>query len=210
MSVLFGEANEMAQRIIGLTGGIATGKSSVASYLEKQYELPILDADVYARNAVKPGSVALANIAQRYGTEILLADGTLDRKQLGNIIFNDQAERAWLEGQIHPYVRERILADQQQLPNPTIVVVVPLLFEAKMTDLVTEIWVVVCSDEQQRQRLMKRDSISQYQAEARVASQMSLSEKISQANTFIDNNHDLTYLHAQVDRALHRVSGAHF
>lgn len=196
----------MTQRIIGLTGGIATGKSSVATYLESRHKLPILDADIYARDAVKPGSVALANITQRYGPEILLADGTLDRKQLGNIIFNDQAERAWLESQIHPYVRERILSAQRQSTHPIVVAVVPLLFEAKMTDLVTEIWVVVCSEEQQCQRLMKRDSISRSQAEARIASQMPLSKKTSQARIVINNNFDLGYLHTQVDQAMHSES----
>lgn len=194
----------MAQRIIGLTGGIATGKSRVASYLETQYKLPILDADVYARDAVKPGSIALANIAQRYGTEILLADGNLDRQQLGNIVFNDQSERAWLEGQIHPYVRAQMLADQNQLTVPTIVTVVPLLFEVKMTNLVTEIWVVVCSDEQQCQRLMKRNSLSRPQAEARISSQMPLSEKARQATVVIHNDSDLNHLYSQIDQVLSR------
>lgn len=192
----------MVQRIIGLTGGIATGKSSVAAYLESRYKLPILDADIYARDAVQPGSVALANIAQRYGAEILLVDGTLNRKQLGNIVFNDESERAWLEGQIHPYVRERILSTQRQLTNPTITAVVPLLFEAKMTELVTEIWVVVCSEERQCQRLMKRDSISQAQAKARIVTQMPLIEKANRATVVIDNNLDLARLHSQVDQAM--------
>ncbi|QUY42346.1 dephospho-CoA kinase [Acaryochloris marina] len=192
----------MTQRIIGLTGGIATGKSSVAAYLETRYELPILDADIYARDAVKPGSVALANIAQRYGAEILLADGNLDRKQLGNIVFHDESERAWLEGQIHPYVRDRILSAQRQLTDPIVVAVVPLLFEAKMTDLASEIWVVVCDDEQQYQRLMERDAISRSQAEARIASQMPLIEKAHRATVVIDNNSDLAHLYTQVDQAM--------
>lgn len=192
----------MTQRIIGLTGGIATGKSSVAAYLETRYKLPILDADIYARDAVKPGSVALANIAQRYGAEILLADGNLDRKQLGNIVFHDESERTWLEGQIHPYVRDRILSAQRQLTDPIVVAVVPLLFEAKMTDLASEIWVVVCDDEQQYQRLMERDAISRSQAEARIASQMPLIEKAHRATVVIDNNSDLARLYNQVDQAI--------
>lgn len=192
----------MTQRIIGLTGGIATGKSSVAAYLETRYKLPILDADIYARDAVKPGSVALANIAQRYGAEILLADGNLDRKQLGNIVFHDESERTWLEGQIHPYVRDRILSAQRQLTDPIVVAVVPLLFEAKMMDLASEIWVVVCDDEQQYQRLMERDAISRSQAEARIASQMPLIEKAHRATVVIDNNSDLARLYNQVDQAI--------
>ncbi|KAI9134498.1 dephospho-CoA kinase [Acaryochloris sp. CCMEE 5410] len=194
----------MARRIIGLTGGIATGKSSVAAYLESKYKLPILDADIYARDAVQPGSVALANITQRYGPEMLLADGTLDRKQLGNIVFNDESERAWLEGQIHPYVRKRILSAQRQLTDPIVVAVVPLLFEAKMTDLASEIWVVVCDDEQQCQRLMRRDSISRSQAEARIASQMPLIEKANQANLVINNDGNLTDLYDQINREINQ------
>ena len=194
----------MTQRIIGLTGGIATGKSSVAAYLESRYKLPILDADIYARDAVKLGSVALANIAQRYGAEILLADGNLDRKQLGNIVFNDESERVWLEGQIHPYVRDRILSAQRQLTNPIVVAVVPLLFEAKMTDLASEIWVVVCDDEQQCQRLMRRDSISRLQAEARISSQMPLIEKANQANLVINNGGNLTDLYDQINRGINQ------
>ena len=192
----------MAHRIIGLTGGIATGKSSVATYLEHKYQLPILDADLYAREAVEWGSVALANIAQRYGPEILLEDGNLDRKQLGNIIFNRDTERVWLELQIHPFVRDRIQETQRLTPAPIVVTVIPLLFEANMTDLVTEIWVVVCSPEQQRQRLMKRDRIARPQAEARIASQMPLSQKVSQATIVIHNDADLSHLNAQVDQAM--------
>lgn len=93
-------------RRIGLTGGIGTGKTTVSRYLAKTYQLPILDADIYARNAVKPGSPILKRIADRYGAEILLANGTLNRRYLGQLIFNDAAERQWLEQQIHPYVRE--------------------------------------------------------------------------------------------------------
>lgn len=192
----------MTQRIIGLTGGIATGKSSVASYLEIQYQLPILDADVYARDAVKPGSIALVNIVQRYGSGILLANGNLDRQQLGNIVFNDESERSWLEGQIHPYVQERILTAQRQVTSPTMVAVVPLLFEARMTDLVTEIWVVVCSKQQQCQRLMQRDCISRSEADIRISSQMPLSQKASQATIIIDNDANLVHLQVQIDKAV--------
>ena len=84
------------RRLIGLTGGISTGKSTASKYLEKTYNLPILDADIYARDAVKIGSEAINAIASRYGGKILLADGSLNRQQLGNIIFNDANERQWL------------------------------------------------------------------------------------------------------------------
>ncbi|HEY9845127.1 MAG TPA: dephospho-CoA kinase, partial [Candidatus Caenarcaniphilales bacterium] len=94
----------MTQRIIGLTGGIATGKTTVANYLASAYQFPILDADTYAREAVQPGSIVLQKIVERYGPAVLLPDGTLNRAHLGNIIFQDSGERVWLETQIHPYV----------------------------------------------------------------------------------------------------------
>lgn len=191
------------QRRIGLTGGIATGKTQVADYLAKEYGLPILDADLYAREAVQMGSPVLAKIVGRYGSQILAADGGLDRQQLGAIVFADSIERRWLEGQIHPYVRDRIRSTQATLAlSPILVIVVPLLFEAQMTDLVTEIWVVTCSLAQQWQRLIQRNALSEKQATARIASQMPLADKVRGANIVIDNGGDLQDLYRQVDQAL--------
>src|SRR5579883_3477933 len=99
----------MTKRIIGLTGGIATGKTTVANYLASAYDVPILDADIYARDAVSTGSPILDAIAQRYGEEILLEKGKLNRQMLGEIIFNHPEERHWVEDLIHPYVRDRFL-----------------------------------------------------------------------------------------------------
>ena len=97
------------RRIIGLTGGIGTGKSTVSQYLATAYHLPVLDADIYAREAVQKNSPILSAIAHRYNSNILLPDGTLNRKKLGEIIFNNLDERHWLEQQIHPYVRDRFV-----------------------------------------------------------------------------------------------------
>ncbi|NEP52321.1 MAG: dephospho-CoA kinase, partial [Moorea sp. SIO3C2] len=99
------------KRIIGLTGGIATGKTTVSNYLADTYRLPILDADIYAREAVQPDSPILKQIYQRYGLQVQHSDGTLNRKRLGEIIFSNPAERQWLEEQIHPYVRDRFLSE---------------------------------------------------------------------------------------------------
>ena len=101
--------SKINRRLIGLTGGISTGKSTASKYLKAKYKLPILDADIYARKAVEIGSVALNAIASRYGTNILLADGSLNRQELGSIIFADIHERQWLEKQIHPLVRDAFL-----------------------------------------------------------------------------------------------------
>ncbi|GAB1539268.1 dephospho-CoA kinase [Scytonema sp. NUACC21] len=192
----------MTKHIIGLTGGIATGKTTVASHLASAYNLPILDADIYARDAVSVGSPILHAIAKRYGEEILLADGSLNRQKLGEIIFNNQEERNWVEGLIHPYVRSRFLEAIAQSPVQTIVLVVPLLFEAKMTDLVTEIWVVSCSEEQQLERLMRRNNLTLEQAQARIKSQMLMAEKVARADAVLDNSLTLGVLLQQIDNAL--------
>lgn len=189
------------KRVIGLTGGIATGKSTVSKYLAKQYQIPVFDADVYAREAVQMETQVYQAIVQRYGNDILLSDRTLNRQQLGDIIFNNPDERSWLEQQIHPDVRDRLIAAVANSPQQTIVLVVPLLFEANMTDLVTEIWVVSCSWQQQITRLMQRNHLTLAQAKARIASQMPLQQKCDRADVILDNSSTLTALLAQVDCA---------
>ncbi|MBE9140971.1 dephospho-CoA kinase [Nodosilinea sp. LEGE 07088] len=196
----------MGQRIIGLTGGIATGKSTVADYLARVHHLPVLDADVYARQAVEPGSAGLAAIAARYGDVVLNDDGSLNRGQLGDIVFNQPAERAWLEQQIHPLVRRCFAEAMEHLAHaPVVVQVIPLLFEANLTDQVSETWVVTCPESLQRQRLMERNGLTIDQAQARMASQMPLAEKAARADVAIDNSGDLSALFRQVDEALGRV-----
>lgn len=191
----------MPKHIIGLTGGIATGKSTVANYLATAYSLPIFDADIYARDAVSVDSPILQAIAQRYGEEILLADKSLNRTKLGEIIFNNQAERTWVENLIHPYVRDRAIVETRVIAS-LLVFVVPLLFEAQMTDLVTEIWVVSCSEQQQLARLMQRNNLTLEQAQARIHSQMPITEKVARADIVLDNNSTKEVLLKQVDLAL--------
>lgn len=192
-----------SQRIIGLTGGVGMGKSTVSNYLASRYYLPVLDADIYARQAVDVGSPILQRIAQRYGENILQADGSLDRRRLGDIVFQQPDERRWLEQQIHPYVRDRMLQDAQTLTDqPAIVMSIPLLFEANLTHLVTEIWVVMCDRNQQIQRLMERDQLSQEQATARIQSQMPIEEKMAQADVVLDNRTNVDGLLKQIDAAI--------
>jgi dephospho-CoA kinase len=191
------------KRIIGLTGGIATGKTTVANYLAIAYNLPILDADIYARDAVSLGSPILNSIHVRYGEEILLADANLNRSKLGEIIFNCEEERHWVENLIHPYVRQRFLEEIARSPQP-MVLAVPLLFEAKMTDLVTEIWVVSCPKEQQIERLIQRDRLTYEQALSRINSQMPISEKEQDADVILDNSSSKEALLQQVETFLHR------
>ena len=192
----------MSRRIIGLTGGIACGKSTVSNYLENIYKIPVLDADIYAREAVEKGSAILERIFVRYGRKVKTEDNSLNRQQLGEIIFNNPEEKIWLESQIHPYVRECFKRHLEQLEAPIVVFSIPLLFEAKLTYLVTEIWVVSCGLEQQIQRLMTRNNLTREQAIARINNQMPLAEKIALADIVLDNSGDLEALYTQIDRAI--------
>lgn len=188
-------------RLIGLTGGIATGKTTVANYLSEKYHLPVLDADVYAREALAADSPILQNVFARYGERIKSGD-LLDRTALGDLIFHNTTEKQWLESQIHPFVRDRFNQELQQTKSETIVLAIPLLFEAKLTDLVTEIWVVICDRSKQISRLQQRNGLTLSQAQARIDSQLPLSHKAALADIAIDNNADLPSLYAQIDTAI--------
>ena len=205
------------QRIIGLTGGIGMGKSTVSSYLAKQYSIPILDADLLARDAVAPKSPILNTIVERYGPTLLHPNGSLHRAKLGEIIFGLPSERLWLDQQVHPYVRDRFtshLADPTYQSQPIVVLAIPLLFEARMTDLVTEIWVVHCSPEQQLERLLKRSRqrssqtepptppLTPEQAQARIKAQTNISRKIELADVVLDNSGRKIELYQAIDQHL--------
>jgi dephospho-CoA kinase len=187
-------------RLIGITGGIGTGKSTVTNYLQSRYDLPIWDADIYARSAVAIGSPILQAICQRYGITILQSDGALDRTRLGEIIFGNIHERQWLEAQIHPYVRNCFEIEISRLAaDATAVLAIPLLFEANMTDLVTEIWVVSCDRTVQLQRIMTRDRVDASAANIRIDSQMSLADKTALADVNLDNSTNIADLERQID-----------
>lgn len=193
---------ENKKRRIGLTGGIGMGKTTISDYLAAK-QIPIFDADVYAREAVEQGSVVLAEIVERYGTSILLPDGTLDRRRLAGIIFDSPPEKIWVEQQIHPFVRDRLETELLRFADtPILLLVIPLLFETRMTDLVTEIWVVRTHEEQQKQRLKERDRLNPNEIRARIDGQMAIERKVQQADVVIDNSSTLEALYQQVDEAL--------
>ena len=177
-----------SQRRIGLTGGIASGKSSVGRWLAQQ-GLPVLDADQFAREALEPGLNATNTVLQRYGSKVQ-AEGaaTIDRAALGRIVFQDPAERLWLEQLIHPIVRDRFdQALTRHAETPAIVLMIPLLFEAGLESLCSEIWLVDCDESQQLQRLIARDGLSPAAAQARIAAQWPLSRKRALADHVISN-----------------------
>ena len=178
-----------SQRRIGLTGGIASGKSSVGLWLAQQ-GLPVLDADQFAREALEPGRQATNTVLQRYGVRVEAEEGAaVDRAALGRIVFQDTAERRWLEQLIHPIVRERF--DQAlgfHAKAPAVVLMIPLLFEAGLESLCSEIWLVDCDESQQLARLIARDGLSPEAAQARIAAQWPLSRKRGLADHVITNS----------------------
>ncbi|PZV27304.1 MAG: dephospho-CoA kinase [Snowella sp.] len=190
----------MNQCLIGLTGGIATGKTTVSNYLRDRYGFPILDADIYAKEAVEVDSPIFQEIVKRYGSEIQLENRALNRTKLGDIIFNDHEEKKWLEAQIHPYVRKRFQEVIDSLDNQIIVLSIPLLIEANLTHLVSEIWVVFCHYDQQIQRLQQRNYLTEQQAIARIKNQLPLTEKITRADVVLDNSGGLDFLYQQIDQ----------
>ena len=178
----------LSQRRIGLTGGIASGKSSVGRWLAQQ-GLPVLDADQFAREALEPGRDATKTVLQRYGSTVQTEEGVaINRAALGRIVFQDPAERHWLEELIHPIVRERF--DQEltlHTKTSAVVLMIPLLFEAGLESLCTEIWLVDCDESQQLKRLIERDGLSSAAAQARIAAQWPLSRKRGLADHVISN-----------------------
>lgn len=197
-------------RIIGLTGGIASGKSTVSAML-RDLGARVLDADAYARQAVQPGSAALCEIVAAFGPEVLLPDGTLDRRKLGAIVFADPAARQRLNGIVHPRVRELMRADIERARAeglPAVVIDVPLLFEGGLDRLCDETWVVQVDRATQKARLRARDRLSEAEAEARLDAQMPLSEKAARATAVIDNGGDLAATRGQVERLWRRALAA--
>lgn len=187
-------------RVIGLTGGIASGKSTVAQFFA-DLGAAVIDADQLAREAVEPGTTSLAAIVQQFGPAILQTDGTLDRAALGAIIFADPLARQRLEQITHPAIRELALARLATLRaagTALVIYMAPLLIEAGATDRVDEIWVVHIDPATQLQRLTARDRLSHEDALSRVASQMPLEEKRRHGRIVIDNSGTLLETKRQV------------
>ena len=193
----------MAQRRIGLTGGISTGKSSAARLLEQRHGLPVLDADLYARQALEPGQPATEAVLARFGTGVMSNSGVVDRRALGAIVFNNQDERRWLEQLVHPIVRQRFDQELVRLDtNPAVVLMIPLLFESGLEALCSETWLVDCDESQQLQRLMARDQLNEAEAQARMNAQWPLARKRPLADVLISNRGDAAALNAQLEDAL--------
>jgi dephospho-CoA kinase len=192
-------------RLIGLTGGIATGKSTVAEILE-DLGAAVVDADALAHEVTARGSEAVAAIARDLGRDFVLADGSLDRPRLAERVFADQDLRARLNAIVHPRVRRLIWERVRDLASrgaQVVVIDVPLLLESRERYEVDAIWLVYAPEQVQIARLMARNGLSRAQAELRIRAQMPIEEKRRLADVVIDNTHDRAALRRQVE-ALYR------
>jgi dephospho-CoA kinase len=194
-------------KLIGLTGGIASGKTTVAKMLAR-LGAAVVDADGLAREVVEPERDAWKEIVATFGANVLQADRTLDRQKLRSIIFNDSAARKKLESIIHPRVRalaEERIAQHAASGYGVVVYEVPLLFEGNLHDWLRPVVLVACSAEVQRQRLQQRDRLTPEAARKHIGAQMSLEEKRRLADYVIENDGDLTDLERQVRTVLEQI-----
>ncbi len=190
--------------VVGLTGGIASGKSTVSNML-KEKNITVIDADVEARLAVQQGEPAYKRIIETFGPEVLLPDGEIDRQILGSIIFHDEEKRQLLNNIVHPEVRRRITEKKEaaiHAGEKIVVLDIPLLFESKLTYMAEKTLLVYVERDVQLKRLMERNSLSLAEAEARIQSQMPISKKRSLADAVIDNNGPLSETKKQLDELL--------
>lgn len=191
------------QRRIGLTGGIATGKSTVAAMLSDRHGLPVLDADVYARQLLAPGTAASRAVLDRYGLQVQTPGGGLDRPALGRIVFARPTERRWLEALTHPLVEEAFTRDlARHRQRATVVLVAPLLFEAGLEALCSEVWLVDLDEVSQLERLLARDRLSPHEARQRIRAQWPLGRKRGLADLILRNHGDRGALARQVAMAV--------
>lgn len=195
-------------KLIGLTGGIASGKSTTSNYLKDKGYI-VLDADVYAKKIMEPGQVAYENIVDYFGPEIVNKDRTINRKTLGNLVFNNKDKLTQLNQFTHPEVKRLMKKDQDKyLPDNHVFLDIPLLFENnrhEMCDLVITVYVTY---KNQLERLMARNGFSEEEARSRIASQMDLEEKKKRSDVVFDNNETKEALYKQIDGFLSNLESA--
>ncbi|MGI2129198.1 dephospho-CoA kinase [Shewanella oncorhynchi] len=201
----------MSKFIVGLTGGIGSGKTTVANLFAAE-GITLVDADIVARDVVAQGSKGLEAIVSHFGIEMLTPEGELDRAKLRQRIFSHPEEREWLNQLLHPMIRQEMLAQVEKATSSYVIMVVPLLFENGLDRLVNRTLVVDISPELQISRTIKRDNVDASQVNNIINSQLSRSEKLARADDIIDNQGEISTLKREV-LALHRrylqLSGTH-
>lgn len=188
--------------LVGLTGGIGSGKSAAADRFA-ELGIDVVDADLASRAVVEPGMPALLKITEHFGEQLLLTNGTLDRAKLRSIVFAKVEERKWLQGLLHPLISQYLQDQIAESTSPYCLLVNPLLLESGQARWCDEIVVVDVSEEVQISRTMARDDNSRRQVEAIVAAQLKRSDRLAQASRTLTNDGDLDYLYRQVD-SLHQ------
>ena len=182
------------QRRIGLTGGIASGKSTITNYIRQVRNIPILDADNLSRKLIKPGTIGYKKILEYFGNKIIdkySSEKVIDKNLLKANIFENEKDREWIQQLLHPLIKEQMIEKCNQFKdNKIILLVIPLLFEAKFEDICTEIWLVKCPKELQIKRLMKRDNISKKKADKIINLQLNFEEKLKFSNIILDNSNN--------------------
>ena len=181
------------QRRIGLTGGIASGKTTITNYIREHKNIPILDADNFSRELIKPNTYGYKKILNYFGNKIIdnknNSEKEINRKLLRKIIFKNSENKEWIEKLLHPLIKEKMIEECCRYENTqTLVLVIPLLFEAKFEDICTEIWLVKCPKELQKKRLIARDKISEKEANESINLQLSFEEKRKFSDIILDNS----------------------
>ncbi len=190
--------------IVGITGGIASGKTSVSRYLQ-QRGYPVLDCDLLARDALRPGTEEYYAVVDHFGDYFVMEDGEINRRRLGKHVFTLPKERAFLEEKVHAYVLEHLKKNLEELKAAgarLVFIEIPLLFEVQWEYLVDHVWLISCERETQVERIMRRDHLSRVEAESRIDAQMSLTDKIGRAGTIISSENGFAELYLETDRKL--------
>lgn len=188
---------------IGLTGGIGSGKSTVTEYLRSK-DYIVIDADVLAKTVVEPGEKAYFDIVAEFGESVLNSDRSINRKQLADIIFQDEVQRKKLNEIVHPEVRRLMmeLLHEFSFHNTLIFADIPLLIESNLMSSFDEVWLVYAPEDICLERIMKRDDISSEEAILRIRAQMPISEKMAVSDLILYNTADAAFLYKQIDEAL--------
>ncbi|MBK5537185.1 dephospho-CoA kinase [Pseudomonas sp. TH07] len=188
--------------ILGLTGGIGSGKSAAAQHFI-DLGIHVVDADYAARWVVEPGRPALARIAEHFGAGVLQADGQLDRAALRKLIFEVPEQRRWLEALLHPLIAEEIVAHLARAQSPYAILVSPLLIESGQAAMTQRVLVIDVPQQLQIERTLQRDQISEQQIQAILKAQASREERLRHADDVLANDRDLAWLHSEVERLHH-------